>query len=151
MGQILNKKDLEEIKTRIADLKRDDLPLWGKMNVGEMLCHTADQIKLATGEIKADDRSKFMTRTVLKRLILMGMKAPKGKVETMPEVNPHLQGSKPVNFDSDRDYLLRKIQEFIGFDAKNVQAHPTFGKLSKDQWGKLIYTHLDHHLSQFGS
>ena len=50
MGNILNKKDLEEIKLRIADLKRDDLPIWGKMNVGEMLCHTADQVKLATGE-----------------------------------------------------------------------------------------------------
>src|SRR5688572_18030696 len=110
MGNILNKKDHEEIKTRIADLKRDDLPIWGKMNVGEMLCHTADQVKLALGEIKAEDRSKFLSRTLVKRLILMGMKAPKGKVETMPEVNPHKLGSKPVNFDSDRDYLLRKIE-----------------------------------------
>lgn len=151
MGNILNQKKFDEIKTRLADLKRDDLPLWGKMNVGEMLCHAADQVKLATGEIKCEDRSRFITRTLVKRLILMGMKAPKGKVETLPEVNPHLLGSKPVNFESDRDYLLRKIQEFIGFDEKNIQPHAMFGKLSKKQWGKLIYTHLDHHLSQFGS
>ncbi|MBI3135268.1 MAG: DUF1569 domain-containing protein [Bacteroidetes bacterium] len=150
MGSILNKKDHEEIKLRVADLKRDDLPLWGKMNVGEMLCHTADQVKLATGEIQVEDRSKFMTRTVLKRLILMGMKAPKGKVETLAEVNPHKQGSKPVNFESDRDYLLRKIDDFIAASG-DTPVHPLFGKLTKKQWGKLIYTHLDHHLSQFGS
>lgn len=151
MGNILNKKDLEEIKTRILDLKRDDLPLWGKMNVSEMLCHTADQIKLSTGEIKVADKSRFMTRTLLKRLILMGMKAPKGKVETLAEVNPHKLGSKPVHFDSDRDYLLRKLQDFVGFNEKEVVPHAVFGKLSKKQWGKLIYAHLDHHLSQFGS
>lgn len=151
MGNILNTKDFEEIKERIADLKRDDLPIWGKMNVGEMLCHTADQVKLAMGEIKSEDRSKFISRTLVKRLVLMGMKPPKGKVETVPEVNPHKMGSKPVNFDSDRDYLLRKIEDFRS--AKNVEApvHPFFGKLSRNQWGKLVYSHLDHHLSQFGS
>lgn len=151
MGNVLNIKDFEEIKIRIADLKRDDLPIWGKMNVGEMLCHTADQIKLATGEIKSEDRSKFISRTLVKRLILMGMKAPKGKVETLAEVNPHKLGSKPVNFDSDRDYLLRKLQEFIDFNENEVKPHALFGKLSKKQWGKIIYAHLDHHLNQFGS
>lgn len=151
MGTVLSKKDLTSIKARIADLKRDDLPIWGVMNVGEMLCHTADQVKLATGEIKAEDRSKFLSRTLIKNLILLGMKAPKGKVKTAPELNPHLQGSKPVNFDSDRDYLIRKIDDFVACDEKAIQPHPYFGKLNKRQWGKLIYAHLDHHLSQFGS
>ena len=151
MGNILKEKYYEEIKERIADLKRDDLPLWGKMNVGEMLCHLADQIKVATGEIICQERSTFMTKVVLKNLILMGMKAPKGKVQTMPEVNPHLMGSKPVSFDADRDYLLRKISDFREADQNKMHAHPAFGKLTKNQWGKLIYTHLDHHLSQFGS
>ncbi|MBK9191894.1 MAG: DUF1569 domain-containing protein [Crocinitomicaceae bacterium] len=151
MGNILNKKDHEEIKNRLADLKRDDLPLWGKMNVGEMLCHTADQVKLAMGEISSEDCSTFFRRTLLKRLILMGMKPPKGKIETMSEINPHKLGSKPVNFESDRDYLLRKMDDFIICDEKTVKPHPAFGALTKQQWGKIIYTHLDHHLSQFGS
>jgi hypothetical protein len=150
MGNILNKKDHEEIKKRLADLKRDDLPIWGKMNVGEMLCHTADQVKLAMGEIVSEDKSTFMMRTLVKNLILAGMKPGKG-VGTMAEINPHKLGSKPVNFDSDRDYLLRKIDDFIVCDEKVLKPHPVFGKLSKKQWGKLVYSHLDHHLSQFGS
>ena len=152
MGTILNKKDHYEIKLRIADLKRDDLPLWGKMNVGEMLCHTADQVKMALGEIRPQINTTFWGRTLVKRLILMGMKAPKGKVETVPEVNPHKLGSKPVNFESDRDYLLRKIEDFIAApEPKEPIVHPFFGKLTKAQWGKVVYGHLDHHLSQFGS
>lgn len=151
MGNILIKKDFDVIKVRIADLKRDDLPIWGKMNVGEMLCHCADQVKLATGEIHAENKSKFLTRTLLKKLILMGMKAPKGKVKTLAELDPHRLGSKPVNFDADRDYLLRKLEDFIAIADHAVQPHAVFGKLTKKQWGRLIYVHLDHHLNQFGS
>lgn len=151
MGNILNKKDFAEIKERILDVKRDDLPIWGKMNAGEMLCHAADQVKLATGEITVPDQSKFMTRVVLKRLILMGMPAPKGKVETLPEINPQIHGSKPVNFEPDRDYLLRKLEDFLSAPEDSVKPHPVFGELSKKQWGKLIYVHLNHHLNQFGS
>jgi hypothetical protein len=152
MANILNKKDHETIKERIADLKRDDLPIWGKMNVGEMLCHTADQVKMALGEIKTEDRSRFISRTLVKRLLLMGLRTPKGKIETAPEVNPHKLGSKPVNFDSDRDYLLRKIEDFINSpEPKELIGHPFFGKMTKAQWGKMVHAHLDHHLSQFGS
>lgn len=151
MGNILKPKDFAEIKERLADLRRDDLPLWGKMNIGEMLCHTADQVKLCTGEIKSEDRSRFKTRVIIKNLLLIGMKVPKGKIETLPELNPHKAGSKPMNFESDRDYLLRKMEEFIAADESSLQAHPTFGQLSKNQWGKIIYLHLDHHLNQFGS
>jgi len=151
MGNILKKKVLEEIKERIADLKRDDLPLWGKMNIGEMLCHTADQIKISTGEIKTEDKSTFKLRVFVKNFVLWGMPIPKEKIKTMPEINPHLLGSKPVSFEPDRDYLVRKIVEFINFDESKLCPHPMFGKMTKKQWGRLIYTHLDHHLSQFGS
>ena len=151
MGNILKKKVLEEIKLRVADLKRDDLPLWGKMNVGEMLCHTADQIKISTGEIHTEDHSTFKLRFFIKNLILWGMPVPKEKIKTMPEINPHLLGSKPASFEADRDYLIRKIVEFIGFDESKLHPHPMFGKMTKKQWGRLIYTHLDHHFSQFGS
>lgn len=151
MKNVLNKKDLEFIRVRIADLKRDDLPIWGKMNVGEMLCHVADQIKTSTGEIKVEDRSTFKMRFFVKNLILLGVHAPKGKAETMPEINPQKHGSKPVSFEADRDYLLRKIDEFVSFDESKLQPHALFGKLSKRKWGRVIYMHLDHHLNQFGS
>jgi hypothetical protein len=151
MGNILKAKDLALIKTRIAELKRDDLPLWGKMNVGEMICHTADQVKMCMGEIKSEDQSTFKTRVIIKNLLLAGMKAPKGKIETLQQINPQEGGSKPLNFDSDREYLLRKLDEFIATDESKLSPHPNFGKMSKHQWGKIIYAHLDHHLNQFGS
>jgi hypothetical protein len=28
--------------------------------------------------------------------------------------------------------------------------HPFFGRLKPDEWGILMYKHLDHHLRQFG-
>ena len=29
--------------------------------------------------------------------------------------------------------------------------HGLFGRLDGDQWGSLVYKHLDHHLQQFGA
>ncbi|WP_424351099.1 DUF1569 domain-containing protein [Lutimonas sp.] len=28
--------------------------------------------------------------------------------------------------------------------------HPFFGELNREEWARLVYKHLDHHLKQFG-
>jgi hypothetical protein len=40
----------------------------------------------------------------------------------------------------------------INFKPENIvkEPHPFFGKLTKEQWSKGTYKHLDHHLLQFG-
>jgi hypothetical protein len=30
------------------------------------------------------------------------------------------------------------------------EKHPVFGKLTKEQWSKATWKHIDHHLKQFG-
>ncbi|MDZ4803510.1 MAG: DUF1569 domain-containing protein [Candidatus Eisenbacteria bacterium] len=32
-----------------------------------------------------------------------------------------------------------------------MEPNPIFGNLSVDEWGKLSWKHLDHHLRQFGA
>lgn len=150
MRNILNPKDYQEIESRLNDLKRDDLPIWGKMNSNEMLCHCADQIKVSLGEIETQDQSTFVLRNIVINLLYLGMKVPKG-IKTFDETNPQIAGSKPVNFESDKTYLIKKINEFIGFKESDLKPHGAFGKLSKKKWGRLIYKHLDYHLNQFGS
>ncbi len=41
------------------------------------------------------------------------------------------------------DFHLKK-------DQSEWPLHPVFGKFTKEQYGKMNYKHLDHHLTQFG-
>ena len=151
MKNILDITTRKEIEKRINSLNESSHRLWGKMNVNQMVCHCSDQLKLAFGELPSKDVSNFLLKTVLKHLILWGMPAPKGKVETLPELKQGVGGTKPISFDTDKKTLLDFIQNFQNRIEKNPnQVHAAFGKLSTDQWARLCYIHLDHHLKQFG-
>ena len=56
------------------------------------------------------------------------------------------------DFDAERRRLTTLIQRFCerGPDAAGAQVHGFFGKLNGQEWGRLVYKHLDHHLRQFG-
>lgn len=148
MKNILNKTDLQEIKTRILTLSPENTAQWGKMNVHQMLCHCADQFRLCSGQIPAKPFGCLFHRTILKFLVLYLIKTPKG-VKTAPELAQGKNGTKPVEFEKDRNLLLEEIDLFIANPELKLHPHPAFGKMSRKEWGRLIWQHLDHHLQQF--
>lgn len=151
MKTIIKEKDKINIINRIKNLKPETMNLWGKMNVNEMICHVSDQIKMAIGKIQTKYVGNVLLKTIVKRLVLFGMPTPKGKVETVKELNQNKEGTKLVGFDGDLKLLIKYIEEFDkSFPPEGQLAHPAFGLMNKNQWGRLVYLHLDHHLKQFG-
>lgn len=151
MKNLLNPQEHSHILARIDALQRDAQAQWGVMTVNQMVCHAADQIRMALGDIPVTDQSNFMTRTLAIRLVLLGMPTPKGKVKTPPELDPTRRGTQPTTFSQDTALLKQKIAEFLNTTADFAfQPHPAFGPLTRGQWGRLIYLHLDYHLRQFG-
>ncbi|MCF8414367.1 MAG: DUF1569 domain-containing protein [Melioribacteraceae bacterium] len=149
MKNILNKKDQELIFDRLNKLSKDQKAHWGKMNVQEAVCHMADQIRLGVGEIKTADEK--VLPAIVKHLVLLGVPAPKGKVETFPELKQGVKGTKPTGLNEDIKTLISLIENFdSSFGNAASRKHAAFGDLSKSQWGRLCYIHLDHHLKQFG-
>ena len=151
MKNVLNEKVKHKLMARIACLNENDKALFGKMNCHEMLCHSADQIRMAVGGIKTGFIGNALSSTLLKHLILLGMPAPKGKIETVKELKQGAGGTKPANFSNDKNTLSELINRFdsLYFDEKKV-IHPAFGAMNKKQWGRLVYIHADYHLKQFG-
>ncbi|MDP2363498.1 MAG: DUF1569 domain-containing protein, partial [Ignavibacteria bacterium] len=93
-----------------------------------------------------------LLKTVLKHLILLGMPAPKGKVETVPELKQGIGGTKPTTFEYDKKTLFSLVKNFKNIvEQKPNQIHPAFGKMNTKQWARLCYIHLDHHLKQFSA
>ncbi len=151
MKNIINTSIKTEVISRIEKLTPNSPRNWGKMNVNEMICHCADQLRLANGTKQSKFVGNFMLTTVFKWLTLTFLKAPKGKVETVKELKQGVGGTKPTSFEEDRKALVDLIQNFDeSFKTNKIIIHPAFGKMNRWQYGRLAYLHLDHHLNQFG-
>jgi len=152
MKNILDSTTKKEIENRINSLNENSHRQWGKMSANEMVCHCSDQIKMAVGDMPTKFVGNFFSNTFVKHLILLGMPAPKGKVETVPELKQGVGGTRPTNFDQDKKELLGLVNNFQNIiKQKPNQVHPAFGKMNSKQWARLCYIHLDHHLKQFSA
>jgi hypothetical protein len=148
---LYDEKKYEEIISRINKLTPDAKAVWGKMNANQMLCHVTDQLRVSLGEAgEVKDASSFMSRTLLKFLVLNVIPIPKN-VPTSSRVDQMKDGTPPTDFEADRKTLLGFIEKFVS--APNdfeFSPHFKFGNLSGKEWAVLASKHLDHHLKQFG-
>lgn len=151
MKNLFNEEDHTTLFRRINQLTKENQAHWGKMNVTQMLCHCADQFRIAMGMLEVESDTSFFKRTILKRLALW-FKIPKGKIATVEELDQVKgNGTASVTFEDDRVNLVKLMNLFLRQPNDfEWSAHPSFGKLSRKEWGRLAYQHLDHHLRQFG-
>ena len=152
MHTILNAADYEQMLARVNALQPDDRARWGRMTVNEALCHVTDVFRMALGEIRLPDRSNPFLRHVLKRLVLLGVPAPKGKIKTDPELDQSQgKGTRPTALEQDKQRFQDYLAAFSTKDeASSFFPHPQFGQLTKAEWGRLLFLHTNHHLTQFG-
>lgn len=136
----------QEIIERVNKLTPQSEPLWGKMNVAQMLAHCQMPLGVATGKHKL--RSNFF-------LSLIGPFFKKQLYNDQP-FKKNLPTDKsfiianPQEFKSEKQNLIDMVYSFSETDMSG-EPHPFFGKLSKEEWSKGTWKHLDHHLTQFGA
>lgn len=151
MKNALNTIDRNELVERINSIEGNEKALWGKMNVSEMICHSSDQIRLATGEIQSVFQGNLFSSSILKILVLAGIPTPKGKVDTFSQLKQGEGGSPPKDFDTDKKTFINLLETFQNsFEPGQKVIHPAFSHLTLTQWGRLIFLHVNYHLSQFG-
>lgn len=145
MANLLNPKDRQSLEARIDQLTPEHQRHWGTLSVDKMVCHLADQLRVALGETPSKPQGSFLSHTLIKWLVLYGpIPTPKGKIQTAPE----MLRADPGAWEADIATLHQLIERFM--DSKEVALHPFFGSLRHHQWGILAAKHLDHHLKQFG-
>jgi hypothetical protein len=150
MRTLASKIDRDAIAARIASLAPGDRRRWGKMSVGQMMCHLCDAYHAALGETRVAPSSNFFRRTFMK---WAGLWAPirwPHNIPTRPEIEQGVGGTPPVEFGHDQAKLLAIFRRFCDqLDQKTVE-HPYFGPMSANDWARWGYLHADHHLRQFG-
>ena len=140
----------QSLKRRLAVLQPDSHAQWGRMSAHQAVCHLADALRLVFGERPTGFKAGFVLKVVSRVLALSTpMPWPKG-VETAPEVDQELGGTTPTEFALDMEELVALMERFISMDGRSMAEHPIFGGLTRGEWGRWGYRHLDHHLRQFG-
>lgn len=150
LKNILSLKDKHEVLNRISNLEPSARAMWGQMNVNEMVCHLADQLRLGLGIKEAENTGSALEEKFLKWLVLWGLPFPKGKIDTAKELKQGVGGTRPTDFSCDIKFLKDLIEDFDMSFKADGRRHPAFGIMNKKQWGRLAYLHIDYHLKQFG-
>jgi hypothetical protein len=136
----------QDIIARINKLTSQSQPVWGKMNVAQMLAHLQMPIGVAIGSHKL--KRTLFGRIVgpLAKPILYNNKPFK---RNLPTDKSFIMHTSQKEFETEKQKLLHMLNSFSETTMVN-EPHPFFGKLTKDQWSIGSWKHLDHHLQQFG-
>lgn len=133
------------IVDRINQLKPDSQRQWGKMDVAQMLAHVQCPINFAYGNHTI--RGSFLLKLIgpMFKSVLFNETPYK---QSLPTDKTYVVADSR-EFEKEKQQLIELLNRFS--EKVILEApHPVFGKLSKEQWSKATWKHLDHHLRQFG-
>lgn len=146
MKSIFTPETHKEILNRIENLNEKAQPSWGKMTVAQMASHCQPPLNVMLQKKDYGLKPNWLVKTFFKK----AMYNDKPWRKNMPTPK-RFQVIEQKDFNTEKQELLNLIQELHTHkDKTNWQSHPVFGDFTKDQWGKMQYKHLNHHLSQFG-
>jgi hypothetical protein len=142
---LLNEADRSQLLQRLRRVGPDARPAWGTLDAPRMVCHLADSLRVALGDVPSKPVYTLASRTLLKFVVVnTGLSVPRGKIQTAPE----MLASNPAAWEADLAACLGLAERVGAGSARAV--HPMFGPLSPEEWGRLCWKHMDHHLVQFG-
>jgi len=137
----------QEIIARINTLTPQTQQQWGKMNAGQMLAHLQMPIGVALGT--HDVKGNWFMRMILPLFKKM-LWDEKPYKQSLPTDKTFVMTGESKDFEKEKSKLLDMINRFTESNMVN-EKHPVFGTLTKEQWSKASWKHIDHHLQQFGA
>ncbi len=148
MKNLFDKDCYTEITERMNSLAPGNQRKWGKMDAAQMLAHCKAAFTVPHSD-------KKMPRSILGLLVGWMIKNKLHNDEPWKKnlpTAPNFIIKDERNFEKEKQELSVMIDQFYKAGPDNVGRfpHPMFGSFTKEQWGKSMYKHLDHHLQQFG-
>jgi hypothetical protein len=150
MRNIFQPDASREIKERLSRLQPDSERQWGKMNPAQAVAHCCKGMEQALGDVRPP-------RMLIGRLIggfikskALGDDAP---IRRNSGTVPGFEVLDQRDFLAECRRLNGLIDRVIASGPSGCTDHPHsfFGHMTPEQWGILMYKHLDHHLRQFGA
>ena len=138
------------VKSRLKELRPDSQRLWGKMSAPQMVEHCARGLEWAVDDVRPPRQLVGrILGPIIKPLALKDDAPMRRNLPTSPLLIVHEEGDMNVA----QERLCALIDRLVAEGPTKCTTHPHtfFGKMTADEWGVLMYKHLDHHLRQFGA
>ena len=147
MKNVLDKQDASQLLARLDKLHPDSRPLWGKMNVFQMVVHCQKPLDVYFGGLRLKrGLLSWLFGGIAKKKFLSDAPFPRN-LPTIREFKILHEG----DLQKEKNKLDEMIRQFASTaKATEIHMHPFFGKLTGTEWAALLYKHTDHRLQQFG-
>jgi Protein of unknown function (DUF1569) len=146
MKTFFDKSNQDELQQRLQRLNAETSCQWGKMTASQMLAHCTAALQMPVGDIQLKRTPLSLIGWMFKGMIVNG----KPFTQNSPTA-AELVVRDERDFRTESERFLQAFQKVAqGPGSITCFKHPFFGRMSTDDWGYLIYKHLDHHLQQFG-
>ncbi|MFY7840178.1 MAG: DUF1569 domain-containing protein [Lacibacter sp.] len=128
-------------------------PQWGKMDFQQMLEHVADFFQVSTQKqfypfvSPPEHMPKLKEFLMSEKQFRENTKAPTNIIGEEPFPHRYETVEEAIN------ELAAEVNYFFQLYADEPEltaVHPVFGELNYEEWVRLHYKHVTHHLRQFG-
>jgi len=149
MKSVFSKEETDKLLSRINNLTQSSRPFWGEMNVSQMLahCNVPYEMIYTDNYPKPNLFKRFLLKIFVKKAVVGEKPYPKNW-----RTSPQFIITDDRDFEKEKKQLISyliKTQE-LGENYFNNKENHSFGRLTKEEWNRMFYKHLDHHLKQFG-
>lgn len=135
----------------LQKLSTDTKPLWGKMNVRQMIEHFTDVTMVANGKLRlpivtpADKLQKVRDFMMSDKPFKENTKSPVLPEEPLP-LKKHTKEAAIGKLQEEIIYFFEAFEK----DPAMKTTHPVFGELDFEMNIQILHKHALHHLRQFG-
>lgn len=150
----MNKLDylLKQYPEDLLRLDPSAPPLFGKMNVLQMIAHMGYAFRQAAGLVPLEPTGDEETTSKMYRFMMSDKpfrdNTPNPYLPDEPEPSPF--SAMPEAVEALRAEQQAFVQAFEGQPERRI-LNPFFGNLNFEEWVHLLHKHALHHLRQFGS
>jgi len=148
MQNLFDTDTFTDMVARLNKLSPENMAQWGKMNVAQMLAHCKEAFKVPLSEKRLP---RMFIGRILGPLIKDKLYNESPWKQNLP-TSPNFRITDTRDFNLEKQELLSLVNKFYAAGPMGITKypHPMFGSFTPEQWGKIMYKHLDHHLRQFG-
>ena len=133
-------------------LNAEATPVWGKMNVQQMIEHMSDYFRIASGKTPMEIVTEAEKIPRMQGFLASDKLFPENTPNSlMPDIPPPTRHATKQEAIAE---LQAEIDHFFHVheaDKEKATPNPFFGVLNYDQQVQLLYKHSTHHLRQFGA
>ena len=150
MANLFEPQTKQTMMERLSRLTPQASRQWGKMEPAQMLAHCTAAMQVATGELPRKRPFFFKLIAPFARKSFLSEDKPFGKNSP---TDPVFVVSDSRDFAKEKERLTATVERFFGGGPATAgrHEHSFLGRITGEQWGIVMYKHLDHHFRQFGA